>query len=474
MNITASNPREQNIIDRVREAGQAHVFKFWEELDAAGQQRLLQQLGEIDFDLLSRLKRDFIDAEDKQLDAVLEPANFIPVPETPEQQANHKTARDIGEEALRAGHVAAFLVAGGQGTRLGFAGPKGKFPISPIRQKSLFQLHAEKILALSRKYGVTIPWYIMTSEANHKETVAFFEEHGYFGLKAQDVMFFRQDMIPALDSKGRLFLDKKDHIFKNPNGHGGALSALKNSGALDDMKQRGIDIVFYFQVDNVLIKMCDPIFIGYHLRDDAQMSAKVVQKTDPAEKVGVIGYINGNLGVIEYSDLPEEQQNARNPDGTLKFRGGSIAIHVFDVDFIEQENTGGLRLPWHVAHKKIPYLDDQGNLVEPDAPNGYKFETFVFDALGDAERAVFLEVSRKEEFSPVKNAEGTDSPETARSDQIDLFANWLGEAGIEVPRDINNHVQGKIEISPLYALDAAEVRAKVDPDLKFDGKLYLA
>jgi len=467
MNITASNPQEQKIIDRVREAGQEHVFKFWAELDDTGKTRLLQQLSDIDFDLLSRLKRDFIDTDEKQLDAVLEPANFIPVPETPEQQANHQAARETGEEALRAGRVAAFLVAGGQGTRLGFSGPKGKFPISPIKEKTLFQLHAEKILALSRKYEVTIPWYIMTSEANHKETAAFFEEHDYFGLKAKDVMFFRQDMIPALDPKGRLFLDRKDHIFQNPNGHGGSLSALKNSGALEEMKQRGIDIVFF------LINMCDPVFIGYHLRDDAQMSAKVVQKTDPAEKVGVIGYINGNLGVIEYSDLPEEQQNARNPDGTLKFRGGSIAIHVFDVEFIEQENRGGLRLPWHVAHKKIPHLDGDGNLIEPDAPNGYKFETFVFDALGDAERAVFLEVNRKEEFSPVKNAEGTDSPETARRDQSNLFGSWLEEAGVQIQRDANHNVQGKIEISPLYALDAAEVRARVDSDLKFEGELYL-
>lgn len=474
MNITASNPQDQKIIDRVREAGQEHVFKFWQDLDDSGKKRLLQQLAEIDFDLLSRLKKDFIDTDEKQLDAVLEPANFIPVPETPEQHANHETAKKTGEEALRAGRVAAFLVAGGQGTRLGFSGPKGKFPISPIKQKSLFQLHAEKILALSRKYEVTIPWYIMTSEANNKETVAFFEEHDYFGLKAKDVMFFRQDMIPALDPKGRLMLDRKDHVFQNPNGHGGSLSALKNSGALEDMKQRGIDIVFYFQVDNVLINMCDPVFIGYHLRDDAQMSAKVVQKTDPAEKVGVIGYINSKLGVIEYSDLPEEQQNARNPDGTLKFRGGSIAIHVFDVDFIEQENEGGLRLPWHVAHKKIPYLDDNGKLIEPDAPNGYKFETFVFDALGDAERAIFLEVNRKEEFSPVKNADGSDSPETARRDQVNLFGSWLEEAGVKIPRDANNNVKGKIEISPLFALDAGEVRNKVDPELKFDGELYLA
>lgn len=402
-----------------------------------------------------------------------EPAEFTPLPETPEEISLFCQARGIGEKALRDGRVAAFLVAGGQGTRLGFDGPKGKFPVSPVKNKTLFQLHSEKILALSKKYDVIIPWYIMTSETNHQETVDFFVAHDYFGLNSKNVMFFRQEMIPALDPYGRLILDEKDHIFRNPNGHGGSLSALKKSGALDDMKSRGIDLIFYFQVDNVLVKICDPDFIGSHLQEQAEMSAKVVTKTDPGEKVGVLGRIDGKLGVIEYSDLAEAEKTARNPDGTLKFRAGSIAIHILNVDFVELENEGGLKLPWHMAHKKVAHVDEEGNRVEPDEPNGYKFETFVFDALGDAKETVFLEVKREEEFSPVKNAKGIASPETARRDMVNQFRRWLEQAGVQIPTDCNNAANGLIEISPLFALDGDDLKVKVNSDLKIEDKLYL-
>ncbi|RMF68675.1 MAG: UDPGP type 1 family protein [Calditrichaeota bacterium] len=475
MRIDVQDLESQRIIDRGFDAGQGHVFRFWSELDEAGRRALLAQLAEIDFALLRRLTDEFIRPGASPLaEKRLEPAEFIPVPRTPEQHRAADAAKQTGEQALRQGRVAAFLVAGGQGTRLGFDGPKGMYPISPVKNKTLFQLHAEKLLALSRRHGATIPWYIMTSATNDAETRAFFEQHDFFGLAREDVVFFQQAMVPALDENGKLFLDRKDHVFENPNGHGGSLAALKQSGALQDMRDRGIDLIFYFQVDNVLVKICDPVFLGFHLQNEAEMSAKVVEKIDPSEKVGVVGRIDGELGVIEYSDLPEAEKRARNPDGSLKFRGGSIAIHVLDVAFVERENEGGLRLPWHVAHKKIPHLDEQGNLVEPAEPNGYKFETFVFDALRDARRAMFLEVPREEEFSPVKNAEGVDSPSTARRDMVNLFASWLEKAGVTVPRNGDGTCKTPIEVSPLYALDAEELRQKLPADLKLDGQpLYL-
>ncbi|MFQ6112729.1 MAG: UTP--glucose-1-phosphate uridylyltransferase, partial [bacterium] len=422
MKVLSNNSEENKLINQVYECGQGHVFRFWDELNEGARRALLTQLKAIDFDLLAELYRKFIQTPGgHKIQGELEPADFIAIPKTAQEKEAATQARLTGERALRQGRVAVFLVAGGQGTRLGYSGPKGKFPISPIKDKSLFQLHGEKILAMSRKYNVTIPWYIMTSETNHQETVDFFAAHGYFGLNPDDVMFFPQEMVPALDPSGRLILDARDHVFTNPNGHGGSLSALKKSGALDDMRRRGIDLIFYFQVDNVLVKICDPVFLGYHIQQQAQMSAKVVAKTDPYEKVGVLGRINGRLEVIEYSDLSDEQKEARNPDGSLEFGAGSIAIHVLDVEFVEQENKGGLRLPWHVAHKKIPYINEKGKLIEPESPNGYKFETFVFDALGDAEKVVILEVKREEEFSPVKNARGVDSPATARRDMNNLF-----------------------------------------------------
>lgn len=474
MRVVSTNVVEQRIIDQVYEAGQEHVFKFWNELNDPSRRKLLAQLNQVDFHLMADLNHKFIQSKDNQFkQQKLEPAEFIALPMTPEEMAEFDKAKKVGEDALKTGRSAAFLVAGGQGTRLGFDGPKGKFPVSPIKNKTLFQLHAEKILAVSIKYGATIPWYILTSETNHQETVEFFDSHSYFGLKPQDVMFFKQEMVPALDNSGRLILNATDSIFRNPNGHGGSLSALKNSGALQDMKERGIHLIFYFQVDNVLVKMCDPVFLGFHIQQEAQMSAKIVAKTDPQEKVGVLGRINGRLGVIEYSDLPEEEQNARNAEGTLKFRAGNIAIHVLSVDFVEQENRGGLRLPWHLAHKKIPYLNEDGELINPSKPNGYKFETFVFDALGDADRTVVLEVKREEEFSPVKNAEGVDSPATARRDMINLFGSWLEKAGVSVTKDSLGNAQGEIEITPLFALDEDELVEKVNSDLSFAGRLYL-
>lgn len=474
MDVSSLNAAVRAVVEKAIAAGQEHIFRYWDELSASSRAKLLQQLREIDFDLMQELCEKYVRNADARFHfETLQPADFIPLPQTPEEETRFAAAKATGAEALRGGRVAAFLVAGGQGSRLGFSGPKGKFPVSPVKSKTLFQLHAEKLLATMRRYDVTIPWYIMTSETNHGETVSFFQENDYFGLSTTDVMFFKQEMIPALDPQGKFFLEAKDSIFRNPNGHGGSLSALKKSGALDDMARRGIDLLSYFQVDNVLVNICDPVFIGFHLQEEAEMSAKIVTKTDPLEKVGVLAWINGRLGVVEYSDLPEAEMQARNADGTLKYRAGSIAIHVFNREFIERENEGGLRLPWHLAHKKIAHLDDSGRLVQPDEPNGYKFETFVFDALGDARKAVFLEVRRQEEFSPVKNAEGTDSAATARRDMCNLFGGWLEKAGVSVPRDQEGNVTGRVEISPLFALDADELAQKVDAGLRFEDGLYL-
>ena len=459
--------RQQQIIDTVKQAGQGHVLAYWDQLGEKEREELLRQLAGIDFDLLTELKRRFIATPGpSHATGKLEPAEFIPLPETSEEKQACQRARQIGESALREGRVAAFLVAGGQGSRLGFDGPKGKFAISPLRGKTLFQLHAEKILALGRKYGTTIPWYIMTSKTNHEETIGFFKANNFFGLGRDDVSFFEQEMIPALGTDGQLLLESTHKVFMNPNGHGGSLSALQRSGALDDMRQRGIDLIYYFQVDNVLINICDPVFLGYHLQKEAEMSAKIVAKTDPEEKVGVLARIDARLGVVEYSDLPDTEKRATNSDGTLKFRAGSIAIHVFSRDFVERETAGGLRLPWHVAYKKISCLNSAGDRVEPEKPNGFKFETFVFDALGDARKAMFLEVRRQDEFSPVKNADGRNSPETARRDMVRQFKRWLHEAGAFVPKSV-------VEISPLFALESADLKDKLVKIPPTDWDLYL-
>jgi len=314
----------------------------------------------------------------------------------------------------------------------------------------------------------------MTSEVNDTETRAFFAENSYFGLNQSDVFFFQQNMIPAVNESGQFFLQSKSRIFTNPDGHGGTLSALKKSGALKDMADRGLEQLFYFQVDNVLVNICDPIFIGYHTQADADMSCKVVQKKSPEEKVGVVGYSDNKLTVIEYSDLPRELMFAKNNDGSLVFGAGSIAVHMFKRSFIEKLTNGSLKLPYHLAHKKISYLNESGEIIDPTEPNGYKFETFIFDALQYATSPVIMEVHRKKEFSTVKNAQGDNSLKTAIRDMSNLFGSWFEAAGVEVPRDSNtNDVLYRLEISPLYAQDKNEFLKKYNSQVKFYDGLYL-
>ena len=263
---------------------QQHVLHFWDELDATQREALTAQIQKIDFALLNRLIKN-ANKENGESSRQMLPA---PVISLEEQQQLDKAMRLKGEDLLRKGILVAFLVAGGQGSRLGFDGPKGILPITPIRKKTLFQLHAEKILASAQYYKVCIPWYIMTSEANHVQTVNYFEENSYFGLGKENIMFFKQEMLPAVDLNGKLILEEKHKLFMSPNGHGGSLKAIWDSGALTDMKQRGIEYLFYFQVDNVLLNICEPEFIGYHVANQAQMSSKVVRKAYPEEKMGVM------------------------------------------------------------------------------------------------------------------------------------------------------------------------------------------
>ncbi|NOZ19491.1 MAG: UDPGP type 1 family protein [Planctomycetes bacterium] len=467
--------RERRLIEKAKRAGQGHVFRWWDELGDAGRDRLLRQIEEIDFDLLARLVAEHIEAEETPEEGrYLEPAPIIPVPSTPEERAGAQEAGERGEQVLREGKVAAMVVAGGQGTRLGYDGPKGTFPITPIKNKPLFQLFAERILAHSRRYGKVIPWYIMTSITNDADTREFFRANRYFGLDPEHVKFFTQGMMPAVDRDGRLILDEKDHVFVSPDGHGGSLFALKRTGMIDDMKRRGIEVISYFQVDNVLIKIADPVFIGHHVGKGADMSSKVVPKRDPEEGLGVIGLLNGRVSVIEYSDLSKEEMYATVEGGKLKYSAGSIAIHLINVNFVDRITSSGLALPYHRANKAVPYVDETGKQVTPGEKNGVKFEMFVFDALGLAREAVTMEVRREDEFAPVKNAEGNDSPATAKAALVNMWGRWLREAGVDIPVDEEGNVRGVIEISPLFAVAPQDLKEKLaDRKIQFDNELLL-
>ena len=469
--IRAERQEDQTFIDTVIQSGQAHILDWWAELSASSKQKLLDQIRQIDFEQVKYFQKLLKKKSDHRTLPHMEPVDYIALPQDESSRRSRDEAKEIGERAIRSGRTGVFTVAGGQGTRLGYNGPKGSFPCSPISNKSLFELQAERILATGEAYGVTIPWTIMTSPINDETTRSFFEKNNHFGLKSKDVLFACQRMLPALDKNGKLILNAKDHIAMSPNGHGGTFLAMRDGGVLDDADRRGVDILSYYQVDNVLIHVIDPVFIGYHIQAEAQMSSKMLKKHDPNEKVGHFGRVDGKLRVIEYSDMTEEDMKAQNPDGSLKYGAGSIGIHLISIDFVKEELRGGLTLPYHVAHKKIPILQTDGTVYEPESPNGYKFETFVFDALTDTKASVILEIRREEEFSPIKNREGSDSPATAKRDLNNYFGSWLEAAGYKIGRDSNGNVKIDIEIHPLYARTKEAFVNKVPKQLEITQQM---
>jgi len=448
---------------------QGHLFAFFDELPAAGREKLLKQVATLEFSVLDRLIAQFVRGPGQMAEGgKIEPAAVITIPATESEKKAEQTAREAGEAALRAGRVGCFLVAGGQGTRLGIEGPKGAFEIGPVTKRTLFQLHAEKILALRRRYKAPIPWLIMTSDANDEQTRAFFAERHCFNLGAETMRIFKQANMPAVDREGRILLQAKDELALSPNGHGGSIKALYDSGTLHWLQGQRVDTLSYFQVDNVLVKIGDPVFIGHHVLAGSQISTKVCRKRGWQEKVGLLCRRSGRLCVIEYSDLPERMAQETDAHGGLKWWAGSIAIHILDVGFIGRLNQGGFQLPYHKAEKAVACIGPEGKPVglKPGEKNAVKFETFIFDALPCAERAMVMETPRQEDFSPLKNAKGEDSPETARRDLMELYARWLAAAGRKVPRKDDGALNCRLEISPLTSLYGEELEGKAPKEIE--------
>ena len=424
---------------------QEHVLKHWKKLNKKEREALLEQIATIDPKSVARC------AEALGKGADVPDSSKGKAPKVAVLKGKKLAeARAAGEVELSEGRVAALLVAGGQGSRLGYDGPKGCYEIGPITNAPLFYFHARKILARSIRYGASIPFYVMTSEANNAATVQCFEENDYFGLNPDDVFFFTQGMWPGMSAEGKIILDQPGHIFMSPDGHGGLLAALKRSGALADMKKRGIKSVFFFQVDNPLVEIADPAFIGYHVMNKSEYSLKLCAKRDPKEKVGMPMRFGDTYRMVEYTEMTDEQCNRKDKSGKLYFLYGSPAIHVFDRAFLERE--AARPMPLHLAFKKIPYVDEKGALVKPSEPNGYKFEKFIFDILPNAKTATFLAFDPKDEFSPVKKAEGADSPASCKADMQAKWRSWLKECGVTVDESV------PVEIDPVYALDAEDLK----------------
>ena len=448
----------ENWMARVHESGNGHLLGFWDGLNANERQDLASQIQAIDFRELAAL---FAGVE-KAVDWVELSQRALPPTAIRLHDSNPTISKmdaiQCGEQAIRDGKIGMILVAGGQGTRLGFDQPKGMFRIGPVSNRSLFAMHADSLRGAMRRYSTSIPMFVMTSPATDLQTRDYFEGHHQLGLKQNELIVFCQGTMPALDaSTGKVLMESPCRIALSPDGHGGIVAALDRQGILKSATERGIEHFFYAQVDNPLVRACDPALIGYHLLSESQMTTQVVKKRFGSEKVGNVVSIDGRTHIIEYSDLPAEAAGRTNSDGELSLWAGNIAVHVLDVKFLaaSAKNAGGL--PFHRAIKQVPFLKQDGTIEKPSSPNAIKFERFVFDLLPMAERTMVVEGDAADVFAPVKNAEGspTDTASTTRAAIVAQHKRWLESAGVNVSPNV------KVEINPNWALEAGEVRMKI-------------
>jgi UDP-N-acetylglucosamine/UDP-N-acetylgalactosamine diphosphorylase len=462
---------QSNLLARLTQFGQQHLLRFWGELAEVQRQRLADQIAAIDFAQLDRLFHGREEPTDwRQLAPRAEPPPAFQPSHSDASSPTVLEAHGEGVNALAADQVGAILVAGGQATRLGVSSPKGMFPIGPVSGASLFQILAEKVVAVSRRFRCRVPLYLMTSPATHAATLDFLARHGNFGVPAADLTVFCQGTMPAVDAEsGRVLLAERGDIALSPDGHGGMLAALGRSGALDDIRRRKLTQLFYFQVDNPLVGVCDPVLIGYHRLAGSELSTQVVAKRSADDRLGCVVRIDGQVRIVEYSDLPAEAAAATQADGSLRLWAGNTAVHVFDADFLHRVADNPGLLPLHVARKRVPYVDANGQLIEPSEPNAIKFERFIFDLLPQARSAIVVEVDREETFAPVKYADGKgpDTPEHVKAQITRVYTRWLQRAGVQVDAGV------PVEISPLFALDEEELRDRIRPGTVIHDPLYL-
>ena len=399
--------------------GQEQLLDEYNRLtDENEKQQFLDNVLTIDFNQVKTLyenckeKPEFVESDIKPIDFV---------DKTKLTNADYEKYESLGLKEIKNGKLAVVTMAGGQGTRLGHTGPKGTFDLGLDTHKSIFEILCDTINDARSKYGVDIPWYIMTSDENNEETERFFETHNYFGYPKNCITFFKQGKLPMISTEGKILIDENHKIKQAADGHGGIFHSMLKDGVIFDMKARGIEWIFIGGVDNVLVKPVDPVLIGLSISKNVLAAGKSIVKANPNEKVGVFCKRNGKPSVIEYSEISEEMAEEVSEDGELKYGESHILCNLFNIKAIEKISE--MKLPYHIAHKKAKYIDEKGNLVVPETPNAYKFEAFLFDAFESLDDIAILRVKREEEFAPVKNAEGVDSPETARKLYIDFHKN---------------------------------------------------
>lgn len=404
------------IVSKLKANNQEHIIKAYDRADEKTKEILMEQIKRIDFkqvaDLFKKTKEETNFSDD-----VIDPIEYVDKEKISEEEYNKYLS--LGEEAIKAGKYSVVTMAGGQGTRLGHTGPKGTYDIGLDSHKSIFEILIDSIKDDCKKYNVTIPWYIMTGKENNDDTIKFFEDNNYFGYDKSYIKFFQQGKLPMCDESGKILINEKGIIKEAADGHGGIFQSMKKNGIVDDMKARGIEWAFIGPVDNVLVKMVDPVLLGVMINNKVLAGGKSTVKANASEKVGVFCKRNGKPGVIEYTEISKEMAERVNEKGELVFAESHLNCNMFNVKTIEE--VAEKNLPYHIAHKKASYIDENGNLIVPEKPNAYKFESFIFDAFDMLDDMAILRVKRKEEFAPVKNAEGTDSPETARKLYEDFY-----------------------------------------------------
>ena len=402
----------------LKKYNQEHLLNGYENLDEKKQKELLEQILNIDFELIKSLyektKKETIESED-----IIEPIEYM---DKNKLYDDYKYYENLGKHAIESKKLAAVTMAGGQGTRLGHDGPKGTFDIGLDSHKSLFELLSDGLKEAGKKYGVTIPWFIMTSKENNEETVSFFEKNKFFGYqKDKNIFFFVQGELPMVDTEGKILIGEDGLIKQAADGHGGIYESLVKSGMTEKMRQLDIEWVFIGGVDNCLVKMVDPVLMGIAIDKGVTVACKSIVKANPHENVGVFCKRNGKPGVIEYSEITDKMAEAVDEKGELLYGESHILCNLFNIDAVER--MGRTPLPYHSAFKKAKFIDKDGNLVVPDSPNAYKFEAFLFDAFGEVDDMAILRVKREEEFAPVKNSDdaGVDCPSTARKLYEDFY-----------------------------------------------------
>ena len=401
----------EEVKDLLKKYGQEHLINHYDELDEKKKDILIRQIQNIDFELVNKLydstKEQKLNTKDK-----ITPIDYLDKYKLKDQ---YKYYEAIGKKAIKEGKLAAVTMAGGQGTRLGHNGPKGTYDIGLDSHKSLFELLSDNLKEEGKKYGVVIPWFIMTSRENNQETVEFFEKHKCFGYqKDKNLFFFKQGELPMMDTEGKILIGEDGLVKLAADGHGGIYESLVKTNMTKKMRELGIEWVFIGGVDNCLAKMVDPVLMGIAIDKKVTVACKSVVKANPHENVGVFCRRNGKPNVIEYSEITDEMAEATDENGELLYGESHILCNLFSIDAIER--MGAEPLPYHVAFKKATYIDKDGNLIKPDSPNAYKFEAFLFDAFGEVDDMAVLRVKREEEFAPVKNSDekGVDCPKTAR------------------------------------------------------------